>query len=109
QTPAEPRDSARLLVLHRVVSPNPQPPTPNPFVEHRRFRDLPEYLRPGDVLVANDTRVLPAKLHAERADTGQPVELLLLGERAPGEWQVLGKPIRRLEPGATLDVVLGRL
>lgn len=67
QRPAEPRDASRLLVLHRATG----------LVEHRGFRDLPEYLRTGDVLVANDSRVIPARLRA-RKDTGGALEILLL-------------------------------
>lgn len=72
QQPAEPRDASRLLVLHRGTG----------VVEHRRFRDLPEYLRTGDVLVANDSRVIPARLRA-RKDTGGAIEILLLRLLAP--------------------------
>lgn len=92
QRPAEPRDRSRLLVLDRATG----------EIRHRQFRDITEFLRPGDVLVANDTKVLPAALHGVRVDTGQKIEVLLLGERSPGEWAALGKPIRRLAPGASL-------
>ena len=67
QTPAEPRDSSRLLVLQRSSG----------VIEHRRFRDIGEYLHQGDLLVANDSRVLPARLHG-RKSTGGKVEILLL-------------------------------
>jgi S-adenosylmethionine:tRNA ribosyltransferase-isomerase len=90
QSPAEPRDSSRLLVV----------PHAGPFQE-RRFSDLPALLRPGDLLVANDTRVLPARLIGQRSEGGA-VELLLLQRRAPGVWECLGKPGRRLRPGAEL-------
>ena len=71
QTPIEPRDASRLLVVHRDTG----------RLEHRVFRDIVEYLRPGDLLVANDSRVIPARLHGRKATGGQ-VEILLL-RRAP--------------------------
>ncbi len=86
QTPLEPRDAARLLVDH------------GGGVSHRRVGDLPELLRPGDVVVVNDTRVLPARLRMRRA-TGGAVEVLLLHERGDGDWEALVRPSRRLRPG----------
>lgn len=68
QTPIEPRDAARMLVLHRTSG----------QIEHRQFRDLPGYLRAGDVLVLNQTRVIPARLAARKVPSGGAVELLLL-------------------------------
>ena len=68
QTPAEPRDSARLLVLHRAEG----------RTEHRHFREVGDYLEPGDVLVLNQTRVIPARLHGHKVPSGGQVELLLL-------------------------------
>jgi S-adenosylmethionine:tRNA ribosyltransferase-isomerase len=79
QTPAEPRDASRLLVLDRRAG----------TVTHRIFRDLGEFLRPGDVLVFNETRVIPARLFGRKAGTGGKVELLLLQRRAPRTWEVL--------------------
>lgn len=90
QTPIDPRDASRLLVLHRDGS-----------REHRRFLDLPEFLNPGDLLVFNDTRVLPARVHG-RKDTGARVELLLLQRLAAGKWEALAYPGRRLAPGARI-------
>ena len=89
QTPLEPRDSSRLLVLHHNTG----------HIEHRRFPDLVEYLREGDVLVLNDSRVIPARLHARREDTGGRVEFLLLRKLEPGLWTAVGKPSRSLKPG----------
>ncbi len=85
QTPAEPRDSSRLLVLHRDTG----------SLEHRIFREVGEYLRAGDLLVLNQTRVIPARIHA-RKDTGGRVELLLLRRRDPITWEALvgGKGLR---------------
>ena len=92
QTPIEPRDSSRLMVLHRASG----------RVEHQRFDQLLERLRPGDVMVFNQSRVLPARLYGRREDTGGRVELLLLKRESPGIWQALGKPGRRLRPGTVV-------
>ena len=92
QTPIEPRDSSRLLVLHRDSQ----------RIEHRHFRDIGEYLRPGDLLVANQSRVLPAQLLGAKDDTGGRVELLLLAIRndlGQDHWEALVRPGRRLRVG----------
>ena len=73
QTPVEPRDHSRLMVVSRSGG----------SIAHRRFYDLPEYLRAGDVIVLNDTRVVPARLHGTRSGTGGRVELLLLSRPPP--------------------------
>lgn len=86
QSPVEPRDAARLLV------------DCGDGIEHRRVSDLPALLGPGDVVVVNDTRVLPARLRLRRA-TGGAVEVLLLHERDDGDWEALVRPSRRLRPG----------
>lgn len=78
QTPIEPRDASRLLVLDGETG----------DIAHRRFRDLPDYLRPGDILVANDTRVIPARLFA-RKPTGGRVEILLLEPLDGTTWRAL--------------------
>jgi S-adenosylmethionine:tRNA ribosyltransferase-isomerase len=91
QTPAEPRDSARLLVYDRASG----------AIRHRHFRDLLEELRPDDLVVLNDTRVLPVRLRAYR-ETGGAVEVLLLEPEAGGRWQALARPMRRLRAGETL-------
>jgi S-adenosylmethionine:tRNA ribosyltransferase-isomerase len=85
QTPAEPRDSSRLLVLHRDTG----------ELEHRIFRDVGDYLRAGDLLVLNQTRVIPARIYA-RKETGGRVELLLLRRRDELIWEALvgGKGLR---------------
>jgi len=85
QTPIEPRDSSRLLVLHRNTG----------ELEHRIFRNIGEYLRAGDLLVLNQTRVIPARIYA-RKETGGRVELLLLRRRDELTWQALvgGKGLR---------------
>jgi len=92
QAPAEPRDSCRMLVLDRASG----------QVDHRTFADLPEYLRDGDLLVVNETRVLPARLAGVKDDSGGAVEVLLLRERYENAWECLVKPGRRLKPGARI-------
>jgi S-adenosylmethionine:tRNA ribosyltransferase-isomerase len=91
QTAAEPRDSARLLVYERATG----------AVRHRRFRDLLDELAPDDVVVLNDTRVLPVRLRARR-DTGGAAEVLLLEPRPDGTWEALARPARRLRDGETV-------
>lgn len=92
QSPAEPRDSARLMVVHRASD----------RIEHRTFAAIGEYIAPGDALVLNDTRVLPARFWCRRA-SGARIEALYLS-RLPGEWRVLLRPSARLRPGESLDV-----
>jgi S-adenosylmethionine:tRNA ribosyltransferase-isomerase len=92
QEPAQPRDSCRLLVLERNSG----------QLDHRTFSDLPDYLREGDVLVVNETRVLPARLLGLKDETGGAVEVLLLRERYENAWECLVKPGRRLRPGARI-------
>ena len=89
QTPVEPRDSSRLLVLDRATG----------SIEHRRFTEIPECLRAGDLMVFNRSRVIPARLRGRRTCTGGRVELLLLRRQSPGVWEALGRPGRRLQPG----------
>ena len=92
QVPVEPRDAARLLVDHRTG------------IDHRRVADLAELLDPGDVLVVNTTRVLPARLRLVK-ETGGAAEVLLLEERpdlGPRCWEALVRPGRRLPPGTEL-------
>ncbi|GIW08300.1 MAG: S-adenosylmethionine:tRNA ribosyltransferase-isomerase [Dehalococcoidia bacterium] len=93
QTPAEPRDSARLLVLNRASG----------TFDDRTVSDLPDLLRPGDCLVVNDTRVLPARLFGRRLSGGR-VELLLLRRRDDGAWEALARPARRLGVGTTITL-----
>lgn len=92
QEPLEPRDSARLLVAldHTGTA-----------VEHRQVRDLPELLAPGDVVVVNDTRVVPARLHLRKA-TGGRVEVVLLRPVADDGWEALVRPSSRVGEGARL-------
>lgn len=93
QVPAEPRDSARLLVDTGATSPP----------RHLRVADLPDLVGPGDVVVVNDTRVIPARLHLSKP-TGGAVEVLLLERRADGWWEALVRPSRRVAPGTRLTL-----
>jgi S-adenosylmethionine:tRNA ribosyltransferase-isomerase len=93
QHPVTPRDASRLLVLSRESG----------GIAHRRFRDLPEYLRSGDLLVLNDTRVIPARLFGHKVGTGGRVEVLLLKTTGSDIWEALVRPGRRLQPGAEID------
>lgn len=99
QEPAYPRDSCRLFVLDRSSG----------QVDHRRFSDVPEYLREGDVLVLNETKVLPARLKGAKDETGGAAEVLLLRERYENTWECLVKPGRRLKPGARIIFGQGEL
>ena len=98
QTPVEPRDHSRLMVLHRDTG----------AIEHRHFYDVIEYLNPGDVLVINETKVIPARLYGARP-TGGAVEVLLLKQLGPKRYETLVKPGRKLRPGAQVIFGDGRL
>nr|MDQ2717500.1 S-adenosylmethionine:tRNA ribosyltransferase-isomerase [Chloroflexota bacterium] len=93
QTPIEPRDSSRLLVVERASG----------ELAHRYFRDIGAYLRPADLLIANQSRVIPARLLGRRLESGGAVEVLLLAARADlgaNYWETLVRPGRRLREGA---------
>lgn len=93
QTPIEPRDASRLLIVDRATG----------SFSHRHFRDIGDFLHPGDLLIANQSRVIPARLLGHRAETGGKVEVLLLVERpdlGPDTWETLVRPGRRLRAGA---------
>lgn len=90
QTPIEPRDHSRLMVVHRDTG----------RLEHKHFYDVIDYLRPGDALVINETKVIPARLLGVKEDTGVPVEVLLLRRENATDWEALVRPGRRLKPGA---------
>ncbi len=95
QTPIEPRDSSRLLVVHRQTG----------ALDHRIFRQIGEYLRPGDLLVANQSRVLPARLYGVKEGSGGHVEVLLLAirhDRGPDVWEALVRPGKRIHTGQRL-------
>ena len=98
QTPIEPRDHSRLLVYDRR----------DRSVSHRHFYDLPEYLKPGDCLVINDTRVIPARLYGVRSGGGA-CEILLLKQLGVKKWEALVRPGAKLKPGKTVSIGDGRL
>ena len=94
QRPAPRRDASRLLVLHCGSG----------QIEHRRFADLPDFLRAGDVLVLNDSRVIPARLHGANARTGGRFEMLLLEEQAVNDWLALLRPAKRARVGTEIRI-----
>lgn len=89
QTPVEPRNSSRLMVLSRDSG----------AVEHKHFYNLPEFLKPGDCLVLNDTRVLPARMYGVREDTGAVVEFVLLRQHGNMLWECLAGPGKKAKEG----------
>ena len=113
QTPIEPRDHSRLMSLSRADG----------GIRHQRFYELPQLLRPGDVMVFNDSRVMPARLRGRRVipsrlrdtrnipsrlhdtrSSGGAIELLLLSRLSPGVWRAIGRPGRLLRPGSAFEV-----
>ena len=98
QTPVEPRDHSRLMVLHRDTG----------AIEHKHFYDIVDYLNPGDCLVINETKVIPARLYGERP-TGGACEVLLLKQLGPKRWETLVRPGKKLRPGAEVIFGDGRL
>lgn len=94
QYPAERRDASRLLALDRMSG----------GLEDRLFSELPDLLRPGDLLVLNDSRVIPARLLGQLADSDREIELLLIRELAPARWEALARPARALKPGGVVVV-----
>lgn len=95
QTPIEPRDHSRMMVVSRE----------NGKIEHQHFYDLPKLLRPGDLLIVNDSKVLPARLYGEKEETGAAVELLLLEHKEQDIWEVLVRPGKKIKEGT--NVVFG--
>lgn len=94
QAPATPRDSSRLLVLDRATG----------LATHATFREIGRWLRPGDLLVANRSRVVPARLRGRRVPSGGRVELLLLRRVGPGCWEALVRPGKNLAPGTRVEL-----
>jgi len=92
QHPLDPRDASRLMVVNRATG----------SIEHRTFRDILQILRAGDLLVVNDSRVLPARIHGHKEPSGGQVEALLLRDEGNGRWQALMRPGRRLRTGQVL-------
>ena len=99
QTPLKVRDSSRLLVLDKETG----------EVEHKHFHDILDYLVPGDTLVLNDTKVLPARLIGTKEDTGAVIEILLLKNIAGDDWECLVKPARRVKVGTIVSFGNGKL
>ena len=98
QVPAEPRDASRLMVLDRLTG----------RIEHRHFFDIAEYLRPGDLLVMNDTRVIPSRVYGIRRTMGK-VEVVFLRERADGLWEALIGSGGHVMPGEALKLAEGSI
>ncbi len=99
QSPLEPRDSCRLLVLGRDSG----------AIEHKVFTDILSYIRRGDLLVVNETRVLPARLRGTKVEGGGAVEVLLLRDRGDDTWECLVRPGRRMRPGVKVSFGDGAL
>lgn len=93
QTPLENRDESRLMVLDKTTG----------EVSHRHFYDIIDYLEEGDVLVLNDTKVLPARLHGTKETTGSHIEILMLKELENDSWECLARPAKRISVGDTVD------
>ncbi len=99
QHPVEPRNASRMLCVDRNTG----------GLQHRHFYDLAEYLNPGDLLVLNDSRVLPARLYGEKEGTGSFVEFLLLSQRGDKVWEIICRPGKKCKPGARFSFGGGRL
>ena len=93
QVPIEKRDEARLMVLDRK----------NKTIEHKVFKDIIDYLQPGDCLVRNNTKVIPARLYGKKEQTGANVEFLLLNRIEGDTWEVMVRPGKKLMPGAQVS------
>ena len=89
QTPIEPRDSSKMLVIDKKSG----------ECTHRIFRDVIEYLNPGDCIILNNTKVLPARMYGERTDTGSVVEFLLLNQKSHDTWEVITGPGKKARVG----------
>jgi len=99
QDPLEDRSSSRLLVVDKKTG----------KTQHRIFKDIVEYLRPGDCLVLNNTKVIPARLYGEREGTGGQVEVLLLKRKEADTWETLVRPGKKCKPGQKLVFGDGKL
>ena len=93
QVPLENRDESRLLILNRKTG----------EIKHSNFRDVINYLKPGDCLVRNNTKVIPARLYGYK-DTGAKIEVFLLKEHENKEWEVLIKPSKRVKEGTVVKI-----
>ncbi len=99
QTPLKKRDESRLMVLDKETG----------DIEHKHFRDIISYLEPGDTLVLNDTKVLPARLYGEKEETKAMIEILLLKNIEGDTWECLVRPARRVKEGSVVDFGNGKL
>ncbi|MBC5637600.1 tRNA preQ1(34) S-adenosylmethionine ribosyltransferase-isomerase QueA [Ornithinibacillus sp. BX22] len=99
QTPLRERSASRLMVLNKDTE----------EIAHKQFSDIKQYLKAGDCLVLNDTRVLPARLYGVKEDTGGKVEILLLKQLEGDSWEVLAKPAKRIKEGSALTFGEGKL
>ena len=95
QTPIEPRDQSRLMTLNRS----------NGLIEHRNFFELTNYLRAGDVLLFNDSRVIPARLNGRKVNSGGMVEILLLRRLSTCTWETLVNPSKRVNTGTMIEII----
>src|ERR1044072_8164590 len=91
QAPSANRDESRLLFYPRATG----------RIEHRRFTDLPQFISPGDLLILNDSKVIPARLRGVKPGTGGAIEFLLLEENSLNDWWVMLRPAKRPRPGGT--------
>ena len=89
QTPLEPRDSSRLMRVDRKSG----------AVTHKIFRDITDELKPGDLLIVNDSRVIPARLYGAKEGTGGAIEFLLLEQKTASDWEIICKPAKKAKPG----------
>lgn len=99
QTPIEKRDEARLMVVHKETK----------TIEHKIFKDIMDYLKPGDCIVRNNTKVIPARLYGIKEVTGANVEFLLLNRLEGDTWEAMVRPGKKLMPGARVDFGNGLL
>jgi S-adenosylmethionine:tRNA ribosyltransferase-isomerase len=99
QTPLLDREASRLMVLNKATG----------EIQHKHFPDVLDYLQPGDCLVLNETKVMPARLFGEKEDTGAQIEVLLLKQEEKDEWETLVKPAKRVKIGSVISFGDGRL
>lgn len=99
QTPLKDRTSSKLLIMNREAQ----------AISHHRFSDIIDYIQPGDCLVLNDTKVLPARLYGSKKETGAKIEVLLLHQQEGDEWEVLVKPAKKIKAGSEITFGDGKL
>ena len=99
QNPIEPRDASRMLCLNRTTG----------AIQHKHFYDLLDILQPGDLLVMNNSKVLPARLYGKKEGTGGAIEFLLLEQKRPNVWEIICRPGKKAKPGVVFEFGDGRL